>query len=390
MAKLIADALGGQLDLALVRKVGAPGNPELAVGAIDEHGTIHVSGYASQAGADPAYLQEEAARQLALIRQHRARYGQGRPPIDLAGRTVIVVDDGLATGATMMAALEAADAQQPQRLVCAVPIASPSALEAVATVADDVVCLAAPESFRAVSQFYRRFPQVEDDEVVALLSPPAFLPSPGESTRAVHVPAGARSLEGALTLPREARGVVLFAHGSGSSRHSPRNRAVASALNHERFATLLLDLLTPAEDLDPVARFDVPLLAERLEAALDFVRAEPALAPLPVGVFGASTGAAAALTLAATRSDEIDAVVSRGGRPDLAGDEVLSQVLAPTLLIVGELDDQVLGLNQAAQALIAAPVELAIVAGATHLFEEAGALEKVAKLAGAFFAKHLK
>jgi pimeloyl-ACP methyl ester carboxylesterase len=211
-----------------------------------------------------------------------------------------------------------------------------------------------------------------------------------QSTLAIRVPAGDLQLEGGLTVPDAAAGLILFAHGSGSSRHSPRNRQVATALNRAGFATLLLDLLSVGEDRDPVARFDIPLLAERLEAALDWVLAEPALKSTPIGLFGASTGAAAALILAATRPDEVGAVVSRGGRPDLAGDEVLSQVLAPTLLIVGDADTQVLALNQGALALMPpGKSELVTIPGATHLFEERGALEQVAKLAADWFARHL-
>jgi predicted phosphoribosyltransferase len=170
MGRIIADALGGELDVALVRKLGAPNYPELAVGAVDEQGTIHVADYAAQAGADPGYIREEAARELAKIRRRRVQYSRDRPPIPVAGRTAIVIDDGLATGATMMAALEAVDAQGPRLLVCAVPVAAVESLKKVETVADEVVCLAAPESFRAVSQYYRKFPQVDDQEVIDLLA----------------------------------------------------------------------------------------------------------------------------------------------------------------------------------------------------------------------------
>ncbi|MBS3933439.1 MAG: dienelactone hydrolase family protein [Truepera sp.] len=194
-------------------------------------------------------------------------------------------------------------------------------------------------------------------------------------------------LSGSLALPPGATGLVLFAHGSGSSRHSPRNRFVAERLNSERLATLLIDLLHPAEDRgDPQARFDIPLLAERLLAVMDWLQPQPDIRPLPLGLFGASTGAAAALD-AAAQSDEIKAVVSRGGRPDLAAD--LTAVRAPTLLIVGAADPVVLELNRAALAAMRCEKALTVIPGAGHLFEEQGALEQVAALASDWFRQHL-
>lgn len=194
-----------------------------------------------------------------------------------------------------------------------------------------------------------------------------------------------------LELPAEACGLVLFAHGSGSSRHSPRNQYVARVLNSAGIATLLLDLLTPEEEAvdrrTAHLRFDIALLARRLVAATGWCRAQTELATLPVGYFGASTGAAAALVASATLPDLIAAVVSRGGRPDLAGPH-LTGVRAPTLLIVGSADYEVLALNRRASAAMTARNEIAIVPGATHLFEEAGALEHVAMLSRDWFVRH--
>jgi pimeloyl-ACP methyl ester carboxylesterase len=205
----------------------------------------------------------------------------------------------------------------------------------------------------------------------------------------VHVPAGDAVLEGDL-VPGNALGLVLFAHGSGSSRHSPRNRFVAGTLNRSGIGTLLVDLLTPDEEeadrFSGAHRFDIGLLARRLVAALDWLRAGPA-DWVPVGVFGASTGAAAALVAAAERPDDVAAVVSRGGRPDLAG-PALRRVRAPTLLIVGGRDDVVLELNRQALALLPGKTELVVVPGATHLFEEPGALETVSRLAADWFGHH--
>jgi putative phosphoribosyl transferase len=208
----------------------------------------------------------------------------------------------------------------------------------------------------------------------------------------VRVPAGQVMLDGNLTLPEESRAVVLFAHGSGSSRHSPRNRYVARVLNEAKLATLLIDLLTLDEEVIDARtaqlRFDIELLAERLVGATDWLTQFPDTKHLQIGYFGASTGAAAALVAAAVRPDAVNTVVSRGGRPDLAG-AVLTHVRAPTLLIVGENDGQVIQLNRAALARLRCEKQLVIVPGATHLFEEPGALDEVARLARDWFCRHL-
>jgi dienelactone hydrolase len=205
----------------------------------------------------------------------------------------------------------------------------------------------------------------------------------------VTVPVGDAALEGDLVVPDCASGIVVFAHGSGSGRHSPRNRRVASTLNESGIGTLLIDLLTAAEEeVDRFTgehRFDIELLARRLVAAIDWLR-QGSYAQLPIGLFGASTGAAAALVAAAERPDEVAAVVSRGGRPDLAG-RALELVGAPTLLIVGGADEVVLELNRQALEVLRAEKRLVVVPGATHLFEEPGALEEVARLAAEWFSE---
>lgn len=199
---------------------------------------------------------------------------------------------------------------------------------------------------------------------------------------------GAVVTAGQLTVPQAATGLVVFAHGSGSSRHSPRNRQVAAALQDRALATLLLDLLTAEEERDRATVFDIELLAKRLVAATGWAAGQPDLGRLPVGYFGASTGAAAALWAAAELGERVGAVVSRGGRPDLAG-ERLEAVSAQTLLIVGERDESVLELNRDALPQIAGPSELVVVPGATHLFEEPGALDKVSALAADWFSRYL-
>ncbi len=213
---------------------------------------------------------------------------------------------------------------------------------------------------------------------------------PPPSERAVEIDVGpALRLNGDLRLPDAAGGLVIFAHGSGSSRLSSRNRQVAESLNQAGFATLLFDLLTTEEELDRANVFDIGLLAERLLSVTRWAEEEEGLGRLPIGYFGASTGAAAALRAAARLGGRIRAVVSRGGRPDLSA-ESLEDVASPTLLIVGGADWQVLSLNEQAATLLRCEHEVAVVPGATHLFEEPGALERVSQLAGGWFSRHLR
>ena len=210
--------------------------------------------------------------------------------------------------------------------------------------------------------------------------------------REVRLPAGAATLKRKLGIPEDARGVVLFAHGSGSGRHSPRNRYVAEVLREAGLATLLVDLLTPEEEAVDLRtrhlRFDIGLLADRLAGATDWLIENPNTQNLRVGYFGASTGVGAALVAAAERPGLVGTIVSRGGRPDLAG-EALPRVTAPTLLIVGGEDELVIGMNREAMEQLPAEKKLEVVPGATHLFEEPGKLEEVARLAAGWFAQHL-
>ncbi len=206
----------------------------------------------------------------------------------------------------------------------------------------------------------------------------------------VKIPADSVELGGELILPPSASGIVLFAHGSGSSRFSPRNTFVASVLQQQGIGTLLFDLLTRAEDQDYAVRFDIDLLTRRLLAATAWLQTMPETKTLRMGYFGASTGAAAALQAAAERGKAITAVVSRGGRPDLAGEAALNQVTAPTLLIVGSADYGVIELNEQAYALLKCEKDLTLVPGATHLFEEPGTLEQVAQLATSWFLKYFQ
>lgn len=207
-------------------------------------------------------------------------------------------------------------------------------------------------------------------------------------TESVRIPSGSAYMDGMLEMPENASGMVLFAHGSGSSRLSPRNNYVAGELRKAHMGTLLLDLLTPQEDQNYQTRFDIARLTQRLVDAGDWLLQHEATRSLRLGLFGASTGAAAALRFAAARSGDIAAVVSRGGRPDMTGRGALEKVQAPTMLIVGGADDVVIELNQIAYEALHCEKRLAIVPGATHLFEESGALQQVAELAAAWFVQH--
>jgi dienelactone hydrolase len=209
----------------------------------------------------------------------------------------------------------------------------------------------------------------------------------------IHIHSGGADLTGTMEIPENAKGVVLFAHGSGSSRHSPRNRFVAGVLQQRGFGTILFDLLTEVEEQDDAKsghlRFDISLLADRLVVAIDWLRQQPQCAGLAIGLFGASTGAGAALLAAVQRPAAVRAIVSRGGRPDLAGED-LAKVTAPTLLLVGEQDIPVIALNEDALALLGSrEKQLLLIPGATHLFEEPDTLEQVARRAGAWFDRYL-
>ena len=421
----IARALHSLLDIMLVRKLGVPGHEELAMGAMASGGIrVLNEDIVTELRISDREIEQVTMREQAELDRRMKAYRGNRPWPDLAGKCVILVDDGVATGATMRAAIKALRAQRPQKVIVAVPVAPFQTLAHLRSEADEVVCLATPEPFTAISAWYASFPQLDDDEVRQLLAerwnehdaPERFAaappPAPEKSgkrrqlagsephelaARASHqqeviVQAWPVALQGFLTVPGPAHGLVVFVHGSGSSRFSSRNRFVADYLNDAGLATLLFDLLAPEEarldNRTGALRFDIDFLAARLDGAIRSVTSRSETRDLPLGLFGASTGAAVALNAAVQRPQQVAAVVSRGGRPDLATVS-LSLVRSPTLLIVGSLDDVVIAFNREAAAELECEHRFEIVNGASHLFQEPGTLEEVARVARAWFEDHL-
>lgn len=417
----IAQALGVTLDVFLSRKLGVPGEEELAFGAVAADGTQYLNDrIIAMLGITAQEREEIAAKALKALRDREAEYRAGRGSLDVAGKVAILVDDGIATGASMEAAVRMLKKMQPERIVVAVPVGALEACARLRKEADEVVCLVEERDFSAVGQFYRDFSPVSNGEALELLKCAKELaaihagadPSVLGSSHGCDLPEMANGdsglvtgedadvvvrmdglkMAGILHIPADCKGVVLFAHGSGSSRFSPRNRYVAKVLQRRKIGTLLFDLLTKEEEREDEwssqIRFDIPLLAERMAGATKWLEEYLGDRKLPFGYFGASTGAAAALVAAAKMPEKIAALVSRGGRPDLAGD-ALERVTTPTLLLVGGLDGRVVGMNEEAFKRLKCTKKLQVIPGASHLFEEPGTLEAVVEAAAAWFRRNL-
>lgn len=389
VAAEVARALDAPLDVIVVRKLGVPQQPELGMGAIGEGGVRVVDPEIVRlTGASERELAAVEDRERTELERRARRFRGDRSRTDVTGRTVVIVDDGIATGSTAKAACQVARAQRAARVVVAMPVAPPGWESRIGGDADEAVALDTPEPFQAIGRFYDDFSQTSDEEVVRLLQGSARTDAAGQAVdQEVTVEVAGARLGGHLRVPDGAYGVVAFAHGSGSSRHSERNRYVAGVLQGAGLGTLLFDLLTPDEERDRANVFDIPLLGRRLLGAIGWLRDARGWSG-SVGCFGASTGAGAALWAAAEPGARIGAVVSRGGRPDLAGDR-LPAVEAPTLLIVGGDDVGVLDLNRQAHDALRCERRLEVVPGATHLFEEPGALQAAAAAARDWFSRHL-
>lgn len=380
----IAKALAADLDILLIKRVVSPLHPEVAIGAISEDGVVlwqkemleHLALTPADADSLADSKKKEILKQAKLWRPNRN-------PIDVKNRTVILVDDGLATGSSMMVAVETLKKRKPARIIVAVPVAPSSSAAQISHEVDELVVLLKPDMFYAVGQWYEDFSEVTDEEVTELLQ--------GKSTpqlleEQVLIPDGEDRVTGIMTTVPNAKALILFAHGSASTHKSTRNQRVARDLNQAGFSTLLFDLLTEWEAEDRQNVFDINLLARRLSVATEWSRSRlGALCP-PIAYFGASTGGAAAIS-AAAGDESIISVVSRGGRPDLAA-EKLDRIKAPVLLIVGGADHPIIPLNvDAAKRMKNA--EMVMVPGAGHLFEEPGALEKVSEYAIGWFQECL-
>ncbi|MGE5086465.1 MAG: erythromycin esterase family protein [Bacillota bacterium] len=369
----VARKLNAPLDLLLVKKIGAPTQPELAIGALGESGKPWLNQeLIEQLGVERADVNKIIARKSLELKRQSQTLRHSSKMSDVAGRTLIVVDDGVATGATLFAATHLLKHLKAKKIIVAVPIGPLSTLHQLKKIADEVVYLEAPEPFYAVGQWYVDFDQVSDEEVLRLLENEIPI---SRNEKEIEFHDGKSALKADLKTVEDMKGLVIFAHGSGSSRHSPRNQFVAEELNKVGFGTLLADLLTEEESSDRRNVFDTELLIRRVLKATEATLHHLSDTEIPIAFFGASTGAAAALGAAAKIHRNVFAVISRGGRPDLA-EPYLPQVRVPTLLIVGAEDHQVIGLNQKA-AEILPNSNLVLIPGATHLFEEPGALEQV-------------
>lgn len=390
----VARRLGAPLEVVVAHKVTPHRYPEAAMGAVAEGETARIDDLAVRLfRATPEEAERAVAESRAEVARRTHAYRGERPQPELRGRTVVVIDDGIASGHTARALVDMLRKRGPRRLILAAPVCSVDAARVLRAQVDELVCVAEPAQLRSIGRWYSDFDQFADEAVIELLERARAREgtAPNAVTWLGELEADGASLSADLHVPAAARGLVVVAHGSGSGGHSARNLYLAHALRRAPLATLLVDLLDEREKAEDARsrrlRFDVGLLAARLAAATRRVRSRPEARGLRLGYLGASTGAAAALLAAAALADgDVGAVVSRGGRVDLAAS--LDAVRCPTLLIVGERDERVLAMNRA--ALTRLPnARLEVVPGATHLFEEPGALERVAEVTLEWFSRYV-
>ena len=373
VAHQIASLLHAPLDVVLVKKIGAPGHEEFAIGAVGEdEKPILNQKLIKQYHFNPEEIECIIVNRITEIRNRAKVYRKAASPLSLEGRNVIVVDDGLATGATMKAAVQWLSTQKIKKIIVAVPVSSKEAAAEVKKMSNDFVSLLIPDNFLAVGMWYKDFPQVSDEEVIQFL-----LKRAQKTKRDVWIEDENIKLQAGLSVPPNARAIIVFSHGGGSSPKSSRNLFVSKKLNNAGYATLLLNLLTDNEILDRNNIFNIELITSRLVMATKWVRSH--YAGLPIGYFGTCTGVAAALGASiSTAKDHLDifAIVSRGGRPDLAL-EILPKVYPPTLLLVGAEDKSIIAKNENAKDYMKNS-KLILIPNAGHLFEESGAMDQVA------------
>lgn len=407
VARAVADALGAPLEILVVRKVGVPGMEEVALGAIAEGSeAMTLDDVAAFLGVSNEVIARLEARERRQLQRRVQRYRDRRPLADVQGRTVILVDDGLSSGATIRAATALLRTRAATQIVVACPVGSLAGCNDISPAVDRLVVLDTPEPFGMVSDYYEDFAPVSDDAVLRALDPQLAPSGAGERApdetheRLVHIPAdGHVTLAGDLGVPNEyeeagalPHGLVIFAHGGGSSRQSYRNRFLAGILRMAGWATLRVDLLSDEEqqrDLTSgVHRFDTPLIGQRLTSAVDWAVRERVPGMGKIVLFGASTGAAAAVLAAVARPHIVAGVIARGGRVDLAGDS-LKALRVPILLIVGGSDPDTLRADRSAIRRLRGDVTLKIVAHAGHTFEEPGAIGAVGDRAISWLRKRL-
>ncbi|GAA0987556.1 phosphoribosyltransferase family protein [Nocardiopsis tropica] len=383
----LARRLDADFDVLMVRKIGLPGRPETGVGAIAENGQVFFDDRALARMRVPRQALSEtvAAERDELDRRRRVYRGERSAP-RIAGRDCVVVDDGVATGGTARAALRMVRRAGPSRLILAVPVAAPEAVEALREDVDEMVVLGAPDNFHSVGEWYRDFGQLSDGNVTAILDEHGRVRPPGEEARGVRVRAGRVYLDGDLTVPPALRGAVVLAAGEG--RSDPRRRVVSSALQRAGYATLVLDLLTAEEQASGPADADAGALGERLGAAVGWLRSATDAADRPLGVLGSGSAAPAALVTAAERPREVAAVVVHGGRIDLA-EPHLSDVRAPVLVLLESGDSFVRELGEWARGRMGGTTDLRVVPGVEQLLPGAQEWRQVAVEALDWFDRHI-
>lgn len=384
VAMSVARALHLPVEVPIVRKIGHPSNDEFALGAIAEDGTAFIDSALRVDVNDETLASRRRLAEKEVFRRVDM-YRRGEPLARLEGKTLIVIDDGIATGATMRVACDMGRSLGAARVIAAVPVAPVGWKRTLRTHADDMVAVLESEEFGSVAQFYRSFSQVSDEAVVAIRH--ELLDETVDMDACILLESG-QGLPVEVVMRPGHRAFVVFVHGSGSGMASPRNRRVASDLNRRGYATALFDLLTAEESELRVNVFDIELLAERTSEVVRWLQDNVVMRGRPTCLFGASTGAAAALVCAARHPELVQAVVSRGGRPDLAGAD-LASVSCPVLLVVGGRDLEILALNREAASHLGQVHGPRVVPGASHLFEEPGSLDRVIDFVDEFLSELL-